>query len=141
VNPTLEVAANKESAMVRCANCDFSFQFIASPPPDVLLHDGEIVNVGKMSFRVIHTPGHSPGQVCLYSEEEKVIFTGDTLFQGSIGRTDLPGSCEADMATSLLKLAQMPDDVEVCPGHGEPTKMDFEKRFNPFLRTDPTRTP
>ena len=132
-NPELKIAADAKSATVRCFGCGFSFQFIASPEPDRLLKDGDTVKMGEVSFRVVHTPGHSPGQVCLYSEEEKVIFTGDALFQGSIGRTDLPGSSEEDMAGSLEKLAQLPDDVEAYPGHGEPTTMALEKRVNPYL--------
>jgi hydroxyacylglutathione hydrolase len=133
-NPDLEVAHDRGSATVRCASCGFSFHFIASPPPDKLLGEGDTVSIGQIRLRVIHTPGHSPGHICLYSEEEKVLFSGDALFQGSIGRTDLPGSSAQDMARSLERLARLPDDVAVYPGHGEPTTMRREKQLNPYLR-------
>jgi len=137
-NPKLEIENDARSAVVRCASCGFSFQFIASPPPDRLLRDGDAVEIGEIAFRVIHTPGHSPGQICLYSEREKVVFTGDALFQGSIGRTDLPGSSEKEMEISLAKLARLRDDVAVYPGHGEPTTIGTEKRFNPYLGSGPS---
>lgn len=133
-DPHLDIAADAGSATVRCAYCGFSFQFIASPPADRQLSNDDIIQIGEVEFRVIHTPGHSPGHICLYSQKEKVIFTGDLLFQGSIGRTDLPGSSEKDMATSLKMLRELPDDVAAYPGHGEPTTIGFEKRTNPYLR-------
>ncbi len=132
-NPEVDIADGGSSASLRCSSCGFAFQFIASPPPDRLLRDGDIIDIGKIAFRVIHTPGHSPGQICLYSEFEKVLFTGDTLFQGSIGRTDLPGSSEKEMMLSLARLAEFPENVAVYPGHGEPTTIGAEKRYNPYL--------
>jgi hydroxyacylglutathione hydrolase len=103
-----------------------------SPSPDILLHDNEVLKFGKTELTVIHTPGHSAGSVVLVGERE--IFTGDTLFEGSIGRTDFPWSSEADMMLSLKKLSALQDDLAVYPGHGSPTTMGQEKRLNPFMQ-------
>ncbi|MCK4474316.1 MBL fold metallo-hydrolase [Candidatus Bathyarchaeota archaeon] len=104
-----------------------------SPPADVLLHDGDTVKFGKVALKVLHTPGHSRGSISLLGE--KVIFTGDTLFAGSIGRTDFPESSEHDMMISLRsKLATLPDYFIVYPGHGPATTIGEEKRSNPFLQ-------
>jgi glyoxylase-like metal-dependent hydrolase (beta-lactamase superfamily II) len=103
----------------------------SSPSADVLLKDGDYVKFGKITLKVMHTPGHSPGSISLIGEKE--VFTGDTLFAGSIGRTDLPQSSESDMKESLRKLAKLPDDFKVYPGHGPSTTIGEEKRSNPFL--------
>jgi hydroxyacylglutathione hydrolase len=104
-----------------------------SPPADVLLHDGDIIKFGKLALKVLHTPGHSRGSVSLIGEKD--IFTGDTLFAGSIGRTDFPESSEKDIMISLRKkLATLPDYFIVHPGHGPTTTIGEEKRSNPFLR-------
>ena len=79
-------------------------------------------------FRVLHTPGHTPGSVCLYREEEKVLFSGDTLFQAGFGRTDLAGGSMHQLLSSLLTLLALPRDVRVYPGHGESTTIDEECR-------------
>lgn len=93
---------------------------------------GEKVCVAGLTFTVLHTPGHTPGSVCLCCDG--VIFSGDTLFAGSCGRTDFPGSDPADMVRSLKKLAQMPGDYQVLPGHGESTTLSYERKNNPFMR-------
>lgn len=85
--------------------------------------------------RVIETPGHTPGGVCYYFADEKLLLSGDTLFAGSIGRTDLPGGDMPKLMESLKKLAALPDDTLVIPGHGPHTTIAEEKRGNPFLRT------
>jgi glyoxylase-like metal-dependent hydrolase (beta-lactamase superfamily II) len=103
----------------------------SSPSADNLLKDGDYVKFGKIALKVMHTPGHSPGSISLIGENE--VFTGDTLFAGSIGRTDLPQSSESDMKESLKKLANLPDDLRVYPGHGPTTTIGEEKRSNPFL--------
>lgn len=88
---------------------------------------------GGLTYEVIATPGHSPGGVCYYFDAEKTLFTGDTLFSGSIGRTDLKGSDERVMQRSLRRLMQLPDDTVVYPGHGPRTTLGREKKSNPFL--------
>jgi glyoxylase-like metal-dependent hydrolase (beta-lactamase superfamily II) len=103
----------------------------SSPSADTLLKDGDHVEFGKLALKVMHTPGHSPGSISLIGENE--VFTGDTLFAGSIGRTDLPQSSKSDMKESLKKLAALPEDFRVYPGHGPTTTIGEEKRSNPFL--------
>jgi len=103
-----------------------------SPPADRLLRDGDLITFGKVTLKIIHTPGHSRGSISLLGEKE--IFTGDTLFAGSIGRVDFPESSEADMSSSLKSLAHLPDQLVVYPGHGPTTMLGEEKRSNPFLQ-------
>lgn len=94
--------------------------------------EGDTVTVGKLNFTVLHTPGHTPGSVCLRCED--ALFTGDTLFAGSCGRTDFSGGSGSEMCRSLRRLAQLPGDLAVYPGHGEATTLEREKRENPYLR-------
>lgn len=109
-------------------------QEIETPPkPDRFLKEGNEVKIGKVKFKVISTPGHSPAGVCLSANG--VLFSGDTLFAGSIGRTDLPGGSEEEMKKSLKKLLRLPDETLVLPGHGERTTISKEKETNPFLQT------
>lgn len=104
-----------------------------SPPADVLIKDGASLAVCPcVSLRVIHTPGHSPGGICLL--HDKTLFTGDTLFRFSVGRSDLPGGHGATLIKSITEnLFVLPDDVTAYPGHGEPTTIGDEKKYNPFL--------
>lgn len=97
--------------------------------PDGYLEDGEEKKLGKMCFLVIHTPGHSFGGVCFYFVEEKVLISGDTLFKGTYGRTDLPTSSPEEMKTSLEIIRRLPDDVSVYPGHGGSTTIEREKKW------------
>ena len=94
--------------------------------------DGGIVSCGGLTFRVLHTPGHTPGSVCLQCEG--ALFTGDTLFAGSYGRTDFIGGDEAAMRRSLARLGHLEGDCTVLPGHGEDSTLDYERRTNPYLR-------
>jgi hydroxyacylglutathione hydrolase len=94
--------------------------------PDVFLEDGQIIKFGNVEMKVIHTPGHTPGSICLYVENEGILFSGDTLFAGTYGRTDFPYSSEEDMIKSLRKLSNLPKDVKVYPGHYEETKIGYE---------------
>jgi glyoxylase-like metal-dependent hydrolase (beta-lactamase superfamily II) len=109
-----------------------AFGFGCSPPADILLKEGDFVRFGKSTLKVIHTPGHSLGGISLVGEKE--VFTGDTLFRGSIGRTDFPDSSKTDMKNSLAKLASLPESFIVYPGHGLKTTIGEEKRSNPFLQ-------
>ena len=92
---------------------------------------GESVCAAGLDLRVIPTPGHTPGSVCLLCED--VLFSGDTLFAGSCGRTDFPGSDPKEMVVSLKKLRALPGDLRVFPGHGEDTTLSFERENNPYM--------
>jgi glyoxylase-like metal-dependent hydrolase (beta-lactamase superfamily II) len=106
----------------------------APPDPDQFVEDGDIVEVDGLRLQAITTPGHTPGSVSYYCEEGGVLFSGDTLFRGSIGRTDLPGgSLEEEMQSICDRLLQLPDDTIVLPGHMDETTIAFEKRHNPFV--------
>ena len=94
--------------------------------------DGDTVEVGSLRFTVLETPGHTPGSVCLLCEN--VLFSGDTLFAGSCGRVDLAGGLPAQMGTSLKRLAELPGNYAVLPGHGPATTLDAERADNPYLR-------
>ena len=106
------------------ANCDFC---------DVNFYEhGETLSLAGLTFTVLETPGHSWGSVCIRTED--VLFSGDTLFAGSIGRTDFPGSSPEAMEESLALLKAIPENLSVFPGHGESTTLSQEKKYNPYLR-------
>ena len=99
------------------------------------LADGDVVTFGSHTLKVIHTPGHSPGGVVLWCEEEKTAFSGDTLFRMSVGRTDLAGGSWTQLIQSLRRLAAtLPDETTIYPGHGPITVMADEKKYNPYFR-------
>ncbi|MGA3290201.1 MAG: MBL fold metallo-hydrolase [Candidatus Bathyarchaeia archaeon] len=102
-------------------------------PANVLLENGSLIEFGDESLKVIHTPGHTPGSICLLGE--RLVFTGDTLFAGGIGRTDFPEGSVSDMRLSLQKLVCLPDNFLIYPGHGAASVMGEEKRVNPFLNS------
>ena len=103
-----------------------------SPPCDQTIEEGETVSFGNISLKVIHTPGHTPGGISLYTDG--IVFVGDTLFAGSIGRTDFPGGDFDTLISSIkTKLFDMEDDMRVLSGHGPETSIGREKRFNPFV--------
>ena len=98
------------------------------------IRDGQRLELAGFSFQVIHTPGHTPGGVCYYLESEGVLFSGDTLFQNSVGRTDFPNSSMSDLIRSLReKVMKLPDDVKVYPGHMGETTIGQERKYNPFI--------
>lgn len=94
-------------------------------------NDGDALTLAGLTFRVLHTPGHTPGSVCLLTRD--VMFSGDTLFSGSCGRTDLPKGSRTDLTRSLSKLAALEEDYRVLPGHGPASTLAEEKRWNPYL--------
>ncbi|MFZ1729463.1 MAG: MBL fold metallo-hydrolase [Bacteroidota bacterium] len=101
---------------------------------DYQLEPGETIDCGRLRLRVIHAPGHTPGHVVLYEMRDGVLFSGDVLFHGSIGRTDLPGGdYEALMQSITRKLLTLPEDTVVYPGHGDRTTISFERDHNPFI--------
>lgn len=107
---------------------------ISLPPTGTLLADGDTVKFGRQVFQVIYTPGHTPGGVCYYNEKEQLLLSGDSLFQGSIGRTDFPGG-DGQLLISQLRnrILTLPETVRVLPGHGPATSVGDEKRSNPYF--------
>lgn len=106
-----------------------------SPPADMTVVDNDAVDIDGLALRVLHTPGHTPGSICLLGRQ--TLFSGDTLFAGSVGRTDLPGGSSRQMAESLAaKIATLDNDVVVYAGHGESTTIGREKMINPFLQEE-----
>ena len=117
---------------------DFFFGIQTPLYADIKLKGGEMLPFGKGSIKVMHTPGHTHGSVVYIFEEDKAIFTGDTLFRLSVGRTDL---CDGDMREnsrremeSVKKISEIPGDYIIYPGHGEETNLDYEREFNPYMR-------
>jgi len=110
----------------------FGFPYPDTPPPDRLLNGGDSIDIGDLNFLVLHTPGHSPGGICLLGPG--VVFSGDTLFNYGIGRTDFAGGSYNQLMNSIhTKLMVLPDDTTVYPGHGPDTTIGTERRGNPFL--------
>lgn len=119
---------------------DVQAAWIGMRPPgavklDETVGEGRVLHLGPISSTVIHTPGHTEGSICLYFAEQKMLVAGDTLFAGSIGRTDLPGGSYEKIIRSLHnQVLQLPDDTEVIPGHGPITSIGEERETNPFLQ-------
>jgi len=105
---------------------------VTSPPADRTLKEGDTIQAGKVQLKVLHTPGHSKGSISLLGDN--VVFTGDTLFAGSIGRYDFPDASFTDIMNSLKRLATLPDHLKVYPGHGPTSTIGQEKRSNPFMQ-------
>lgn len=104
-------------------------------PADILLHNGDIVDFGPYHLQVIYTPGHTKGGCCFYEAAEKVCFSGDTLFKGTVGRTDLYGGNYSAILESVRKrLAIVSDDTVIYPGHELETTMAYERKVNPYIR-------
>lgn len=102
---------------------------------DTLLHNDEVINVGKSFLQVKSVPGHSPGGIILYDKSDGVAFVGDSIFEGSIGRTDLPGGDYSTLINAIKKtILTLPEDTVLLPGHGDPTTVAREKAQNPFIK-------
>ncbi len=128
----------EEEALLRSPFQNLSAQFLPEPLPemipDVLLQDGTTVPLGSLSFQVLHTPGHTAGSCCYCAPG--ALFTGDTLMQGSVGRTDFPTGSFAALSRSLQALRLLDGGLAVYPGHGPATQLGVEKRSNPYLREE-----
>jgi hydroxyacylglutathione hydrolase len=112
----------------------FGMQVDPGPRPTIKLQAGQILRIGNLSFEVRHVPGHTPGHVVFYSAAEKVVFCGDAVFAGSIGRTDLPGGDYRQLLESIrTQILSLPDETRLLPGHGPESTVGREKRSNPFL--------
>lgn len=106
---------------------------VPCPNPDFDLKEGDIIKVGNLEFHIIETPGHTPGGICLYEPYYKLLIAGDTLFRGSVGRTDLPGGDATQLVNSLKKLMELPEDTTVVCGHYSNTSIGYEKENNPYI--------
>jgi len=129
---------------IQCAMIGIAAPKQPIQPPDADLADGQTLTISQQSHlhcRVIHTPGHSPGSCCFYVEKAKLCFTGDTLFKGSVGRTDLMGGNSAQLIRSIQeKLYSLPPDTHCIPGHGESTNIEHEAKYNAVVRAKGTKT-
>ncbi|MCR5735309.1 MAG: MBL fold metallo-hydrolase [Lachnospiraceae bacterium] len=126
--------AEKDLLMDEYQNESVSVGMSAKIKADVYLKDGEDVDIDGIRFKVIHTPGHTVGSCCYYFSDEGMLIAGDTLFEGSVGRTDLPTGNMGDLVQSIRrKLLILPDDTKVYPGHGNDTTLGSEKTYNPFF--------
>ena len=106
-----------------------------SPYPKYFLDEGNMLNFGKNSFKVLFTPGHAPGHICLYNKENDLLISGDVIFQESIGRTDLPGGDYDTLIQSIInKVFPLPNETQIFCGHGPTTNLGYEKEHNPFLQ-------
>lgn len=131
------VAAKAELEMLKNPDFNMSNMMGMSPVslvPDITVVEGDCISVGDIDIRFVMTPGHSPGGMCIIIDKEKVVFSGDTLFAQSIGRTDFPGCSFEKLINSIKeKLFILDDDTVVYPGHMNSTSIGFEKRHNPFV--------
>jgi hydroxyacylglutathione hydrolase len=127
-----------DHALLKLLDLQATWVGMQSPGPvqvDDAVSNGRVLKIGSISANVIHTPGHTEGSICLYFPEEKRLIAGDTLFAGSIGRTDLPGgSFEKIMSSLYSRVMALPDDTDVIPGHGPATTIGQERETNPFLQ-------
>ncbi|NOZ23621.1 MAG: MBL fold metallo-hydrolase [Planctomycetes bacterium] len=137
--PDIQVCAHKDDApMLPKPFRNYSVlqgTFYKSPPAAMILEDGSVITTGTVTLNAIHTPGHTPGGICLVLKGEPVrIFSGDTLFAGGVGRTDFPGGdWDALVSGIRTRLFQYPDDTIIYPGHGPDTTIGAERRANPFV--------
>jgi hydroxyacylglutathione hydrolase len=112
----------------------FGLEMDNPPEPAGFIEDNQIISFGETKLRALHVPGHTPGSLAFYDENEGIVFTGDALFSGSIGRTDLPGGNYDTLIESIKnKLFVLPESTTVYPGHGESTTIEKEMRSNPFF--------
>jgi len=135
--PQIKVYIHKlDAEMLTKAKSNLSFLsgvIFRTAPADVLIEDGDLLEIAGISLEVFHTPGHTQGGVCLYLKQERIVFTGDTLFAESVGRTDLGGDMNALIDGIRNKLLVLPDQTAVLPGHGPATTIGKERRHNQYL--------
>ena len=139
VFPSIKVVAHiDEKEMLDDAYMNSSMEFFGRPVVvdcDIYVKDGDTLDVGDMAMEFIHTPGHSKGGMCIYLPADQVLFSGDTLFRASVGRSDLYGGNWEVLTKSIkTRLYTLPEDTLVLPGHMGETSIGFEKRYNPFVQ-------
>lgn len=112
----------------------FGFEQQQMPEPDRFLQEGDVMEFGHQQLQVLYTPGHCEGSICLYNAENKVVFTGDVIFEHGIGRSDLPTGNEAQLQQSIReKILTLPEDVAILSGHGDATTVGHERNNNPYI--------
>jgi glyoxylase-like metal-dependent hydrolase (beta-lactamase superfamily II) len=117
----------------------FGFSIDPGPEPDIDLNDDQILRLGKVEIKVLHTPGHTPGHCAFYAASDSVLFSGDLIFQNSVGRTDLSGGDFDTLVKSIQeKVFPLPDDTRILSGHGPETTVGWEKINNPFVNQNST---
>lgn len=133
-----EASREDEFWLAQASSMARSFGFMYDEKQPALgryLQEGDVITFGNSELKVIHVPGHSPGSLVYYNEKDARLFSGDVLFEGSIGRADLQGGNFEELCEGIRnKLFVLPDDTRVCPGHGRYTSIEYEKRNNPFFR-------
>lgn len=130
------IAHEEEAEVAKEPGLNLSSQFGVgySLQVDRTVKDGDVLDIAGFTMKVLHTPGHTKGSVCYYLEQEEILFSGDTLFAGSVGRSDFPTGSGATLLRSIKeKLAVLPDNTEIFPGHGEQSDIGYEKTHNPFM--------
>jgi len=137
--PDIRIYIHKlDAGMLTRATSNLSFlsgMIFRTKPADELIEEGEVIEAGGVKLEVFHTPGHTQGGISLYSKDENILFSGDTLFAGSVGRTDMPGGNMRQLMESIkCKLLPLPEETVVYPGHGPATTIGQEKVSNPFLQ-------
>ena len=124
-----------EPKLIQPGSRVFPIPFVIPPrKADAYVEDGQVLSLGNLRARVIHTPGHAPGHVMYYFEDEGVLVGGDLIIGGSVGRTDLPDSRHADLDASIRKVMQLPGDTTLLPGHGHPSTLREELEMNPYVQ-------
>ena len=111
----------------------WGFSVEQPPAPDLLLKEGQDLTIGGLIFKILETPGHSPGGICLYNLQQAILFTGDTVFAGSVGRTDFLGGDSEKLKESFARIISLPPDVRVLPGHGDESTIGEEIKSNFFV--------
>ena len=137
--PDIKVYIHKlDAKMLTEANSNmsvFAGKPLTTEPADFSLKDGDVIEQAGIKLKVLHTPGHTQGGICLYSKDERIVFSDDTLFADSVGRTDLPGGNMTQLIKSIKeKLFTLPDETVCFPGHGPSTTISQQKANNPFLQ-------
>lgn len=135
VKPSYHRAGISFLSGVENSSYSYGIRFRGNVEPDRFLEDGDIVKFGRQQLNVLYTPGHADGSVCFYSKSENTVFVGDVLFNGSIGRTDLPTGDFKTLENSIRqKLYTLPDETIVYSGHGQATSIGQEKKSNPYFK-------
>lgn len=124
--------AERELMMTPALNGSEMAGYETAIEPECLLTDGQLLTLAGMEFRVIHTPGHTRGSCCYYMEKEELLFSGDTVFMESVGRTDFPTGSPGQLTESVKRLMTLPERVKIYPGHGPATTVKYEKENNPY---------